>query len=68
MDTSNYFPIFVASTTFAIFLLAATRFRPWLRYTLSIAVMILPCLLVYAWIHVFTAFLAPVACVARLEA
>ncbi len=55
MDTSNYFPIFVASTTFAIFLLAATRFRPWLRYTLSIAVMILPCLLVYAWIHVFTA-------------
>jgi hypothetical protein len=45
----------VASTTFAIFLLAATRFRPWLRYTLSIAVMILPCLLVYAWIHVFTA-------------
>ncbi len=47
MDNSNYLLVFVASMFLAIFVMAVTNFRPWLKYALTLAAAILPCLLVY---------------------
>lgn len=48
MDNPDYIPFYVAGCLLALAVVLGTKFRPWLRYALTIGAMILPVLIVAA--------------------